>query len=215
MRVLARIEGVDPPEWLRSRSRLAARAITVGMDAAGKGAQQDLRAMVRSAGLGQRLGNAIRQSTYPRPPAYSPRAASEIVANRNAADIIRSFSEGATISAKGGKYLAIATDAIPRGRWGEKLTPRQAEARFLQKLELAVIGGRPCLVLPAARLTRGGRARGASSRQLARGRVRAVVAFWLVPQVTLAQRLAPRPIAAAWARRLPGIIDRAAAGLRG
>ena len=214
IRLIARIEGVDPPEWLRSRSRLAARAISIGIDAGGKGAQQDLRAMIRASGLGQRLGNAVRQSTYPRAPAYSPRAASEIVATRNAADIIRAFSEGATIRGKGGKFLAIATAAVPRGRFGAKLTPREVEARFLQKLEYRELGGRPCLVLPQARLLRRG-AKAATSRQQARGKGMVVVAFWLVPSVTIPQRLAPKPIAAAWARRLPGIIDRAAAGLRG
>ena len=215
MRLIAKIEGVDPPEWLRSRSRLAARAISIAMDAAGKGVQQDIRLMIRASGMGTRLGNAVRQHTYPRPPAYSPRAASEVVASRNAADIIEAFSDGATIRAKGGKYLAIPTDAVPRGRWGEKLTPRAAEVRFLQKLEYRVLDGKPCLVLPQGRTTKRGQARNASRTAVRAGRGRDVVLFWLVPSVTLTQRLAPKPIAARWARRLPGIIDRVAAGLRG
>lgn len=214
MRVIAKIEGIDPPLWLRERSRLAARAISIGIDAAGKGAQQDIRAMVRAAGMGQRLGNAVRQATFPRAPAYSPRAVSEISASSNAADIIRAFSEGAAIRGKG-RMLAIPTAAVPRGRYNAKLTPREVEVRFLRKLELRIFRGKPALVLPEARTTRGGAARAATRQQIARGRAREVVMFWLKDSVTMPKRLTPAPIMAAWARRLPGIIDRAAAGLRG
>jgi hypothetical protein len=214
VRIIARIEGVNPPAWLRERSRLAARAVTIGIDAAGKGAQQDIRAMIRAAGMGQRLGNAVRQATFPRPPAYSPRAASEISASRGAADIIRAFSEGANIRGKG-KMLAIPTAAVPRGRYNAKLTPREVEVRFLRKLEYRVLGGKPALVLVEARTTRRGAVRAATRQQIARGKAREVVMFWLKDSVTLPKRLTPAPIVAAWALRLPGIIDRAAAGLRG
>lgn len=215
MRVIAKIEGVDPPAWLRERSRLAARAVTVGVHAAMGGAHQDLRAMVRSVGMGVRLGNAIRLKLYPKPPAYSPRAAAEIVAMRNAADIIETFSEGATISGKG-RMLAIPTQAVPRDRWNAKLSPREVELRFLRKLEYRVLDGKPALVLVEARTTkRLGRARAASQRMIRRGKDREVVMFWLKNSVTMPKRLTPRPILAAWAQRLPGIIDRAAAGLRG
>lgn len=50
MRVVAKIQGIAPPDWLNSRSRVAAQAISIGIDAAGKGAQQDIRAMIRAAG---------------------------------------------------------------------------------------------------------------------------------------------------------------------
>jgi hypothetical protein len=52
MRIVAKIAGVPPPDWLNSRSRVAAQAISIGIDAAGKGAQQDIRAMIRAAGMG-------------------------------------------------------------------------------------------------------------------------------------------------------------------
>ena len=214
MRVVAKIEGVDPPVWLRERSRLAARAISIGVDAAGKGAQQDIRAMIRTAGMGQRLGNAVRQSTFPKPPRFSMRAASELSASSNAADIIEAFSEGVTIRGRG-RYLAIPTAAVPRGRWNAKLTPREVETRFLRKVELRVLRGKPALVLVEARATRSGTARGATRQQIARGRAREVVMFWLKDNVTLPKRLAPRPIAASWARRIPTLIDRAASSLKG
>lgn len=214
MRLVAKIEGVDPPVWLRERSRLAARAITAGVHAAVTGAQQDIRAMTRNAGMGQRLGNAVRLGLYPKAPGYSPRAAGELTARGNAADIIEAFSAGVTIRGKG-RMLAIPTQAVPRGRWNAKLTPREVEMRFLRKLEHRVLGGKPALVLVEARTTRRGVARGASRQQIARGRAREVVMFWLKDSVTLPKRLTPAPIVAGWARRIPGIIDRAAAGLRG
>jgi hypothetical protein len=212
-RVLIRMEG-DPSAWLLSRGRLAAQAITMGQDAASKGLQQDVRAMIRSAGLGTRLGNAIRQATYPKPPRYSPRAASEVSASGNAADIIRAFDQGVTIRGKG-KAIAIPTAAVPRGRWGAKLTPHEVEMRFLRKLELRRLAGKPALVLPEARTTRAGRARAATRKQVAAGRGGEVVMFWLRDSVTLSKRLRVSSLAAEWNRRLPGIVDRAAAGLRG
>ena len=214
MRVVTKIEGVDPPAWLRSRSRLAARVITIGVDAAGKGAQQDIRAMVRAAGMGTRLGNAVRQATYPKLPNVSMRAASEIYATSNAADIIEAFSEGVTIRGRG-KYLAIPTAAVPRGRYNAKLKPREVEMRFLRKLEFRLLGGKAALVLPEARTTRGGAVRAANRQQISLGKSREVVMFWLRDSVTLPRRLNPKAIAASWVRRIPGIIDRAAAGLRG
>lgn len=213
MRVIARVEGTVPAEWLRSRSRLAARAITIGMDAVTTGAAQDARAMVRAAKLGNRLAGAVQAITYPRPPRYSMRAAGEIVVSGRVAPIIQAFEEGAVITPKG-KYLAVPTPAVSMG-FRQRPTVRQVEARYVQKLEYRVIGGRPCLVLPLARLGRTGRLRAASGRQIARGRAQAVVAFWLVPSVTITKRLDLRGVARAWMRRLPGLIDRAAAGLRG
>lgn len=213
MRIVAKIEGIAPPDWLNSRTRVAAQAITIGIDAAGKGAQQDIRAMIRAAGMGQRLGNAVRQSTFPKAPRFSMRAASEISASSNAADIIEAFSDGVTIRGRG-RYLAIPA-AVPRGRWNARLTPREVETRFLRKLELRVFRGKPALVLVEARTTRGGSVRGATRGQIARGRAREVVMFWLQDSVTLPKRLAPRPIAATWARRLPSLVDRAATSLKG
>lgn len=214
MRVVAKIQGIAPTAWLTSRSRVAAQAISIGIDAAGKGALQDIRAMIRGAGMGQRLGNAVRQNTFPKLPRVSMRAASEISASGNAADIIEAFSEGVTIRGRG-RYLAIPTVAVPRGRYNAKLTPRELEMRFLRKLELRIFRGKACLVLVEARTTRAGAARGATRSQIARGRGREVVMFWLQDSVTLPKRLAPRAIANAWARRIPGLIDRAAASLKG
>lgn len=215
MRIVAKIEGVDPPAWLRERSRLAAQAITVGVHAAAAGTHQDIRAMIRSAGMGQRLGNAVRLGLYPKSPAYSPRAAGDVVARGNAADIIQAFTQGVTIRGKG-RMLAIPTQAVPRGRYNAKLTPREVELRFVRKLEYRVLGGKPVLVLPQARTTKKlGRARTASARMIRQGKDREVVMFVLRDTATLPKRLAPGPIAAGWARRIPGIIDRAAAELRG
>lgn len=213
MRVVAKIYGTVPPDWLNARSRIAAQAISIGVDAAGKGAQQDIRAMIRAAGMGQRLGNAVRQSTFPKAPRTSMRVASELSASGNAADIIEAFSEGVTIRGRG-RYLAIPTAAVPRGRWNAKLTPREVETRFLRKLELRVLRGKPALVLVEARTTRSGAARAATRQQVSSGRTREVVMFWLQDSVSLPKRLAPRSVAASWARRLPSLIDRAAASLK-
>ena len=74
----------------------------------------------------------------------------------------------------------------------------------------------PVLAMKAMAMAKlGGAARGAIRTQIARGRAREVIMFWLKDSVSLPKRLAPRPIAANWARRLPSLIDRAAASLKG
>ena len=74
--------------------------------------KQDVRAQISSAGLGERLGNAMRDRFYPSRGASL--SATGVVASRaiykrpgGLVDLITVFQEGATINARGGKYLAI------------------------------------------------------------------------------------------------------------
>ena len=74
----------------------------------------------------------------------------------------------------------------------------------------------PVLAMKAMAMAKlGGAARGAIRAQIARGRAREVVMLWLKDSVSMPKRLAPRPIAANWARQLPSLIDRAASSLKG
>lgn len=214
MRVTAKAEG-DPGGWALGLGQLSAEAVTVAMATAADGMKADIRAMIAGAGMGVRLGNAVRGASYPKPPKASLRAAAQLTAHGSAADIVIAFSSGLTIAGHG-KLLAIPTEAVPRGRYNQKLTPKEVELRFLQKLRLRVyLGGAMALVLQEGRVTRAGRAKGATRRQVARGQAKEIVMFWLKPMVRLPRRLSPNQVGAKWYGELPRLIDRAAAALGG
>lgn len=78
--------------------------------------KQDVRAAIAGAGLGARLGNAIRGSVVVDrnvPMNTRGRVASTALYKRpgGLVDLITVFQEGATITARGGKYLAIPVGA--------------------------------------------------------------------------------------------------------
>ena len=79
------------------------------------GLKEDLRNEVRSAGMGNRLATTWRSKFYPN---AAPMDSAGLVYSK-APKIIDAHGRGVTIRAKGGKYLAIPTDAAPkkRHRW--------------------------------------------------------------------------------------------------
>lgn len=98
------------------------------------------RAQVRSAGLGERLPNAIRGVTYPRSRnALEPTGwvyAQPSKDGRGAAAIIESYANGAMITPRAGKrWMAVPTDDCPRRRQGDALTPEEVERKFGRRLQ--------------------------------------------------------------------------------
>lgn len=112
------------------KAALAPRiAATKGMRLTGEGLKRDIRGQVTGAGLGQRVANTVREVTYPKGATVSLRPASTVFFR--APHIIRAFEDGATIRPVGGAaYLAIPTDACPRGRYGRRMKPAEARQRF-------------------------------------------------------------------------------------
>ena len=78
-----------------------------GMTAAGQAVQAELRAQVQAAGLGPGLEKAWQRTSYPRGGARTLSPA-ELIYSKSTV-LHRVFSEGATISATQGRFLAIPT----------------------------------------------------------------------------------------------------------
>lgn len=163
--------------------------------------RNDLRQDVVRGGLGQRLSRSWKFRAWPDRAGKTP---TSLVFSR-APEIIRGHSQGGIIRSRTGKWLAIPTDAVPRGRGGGALSPTQLERRFGLELRLIARPGRPgLLVADNAQLTSRGRLRtltrrrrhGAQFTALSTRSRRAgvqgratVVLFTLLPMVRLPKRL--------------------------
>jgi hypothetical protein len=144
------------------------------------------------SGLGSRLANTWRSRVYPvsRPSRTLNPAG---IVTSNASTVVAAFDPGATIQAKGGAFMAIPTEFVPKaGRNGRKLTPVEVEARFNQELEAVpslTRRGVILLVLTARRGKRGVKAIRAKSKAAFFRQAERIVMFVLVPRVRLKKLL--------------------------
>ena len=212
MRLQAALSG-DLGQLLQAELQQAERAVTTGVRLATAGLQAELRAQVTAAGLGPRLARAWRSQVFPKSGTSLTTAG---VVWTKAPRIIGAFTRTTVIRSKRGLYLAIPTPAA--GRYGDgrqKITPLGWERRTGQRLRFVYRKNGPSLlVADNARLTGRGRAVGNTGRRSGASFTRlqgrtTVPIFILVPQVTLQKRLDIDTPAATWARRLPGLVDRA------
>lgn len=190
------------------------RGVTGAVQIATDGLKQDLRRQIASAGLGNRLGNAVRSKVYPTGGRSSLRAAGFVYpSGKGAEKILEAFSQGVTIRGKDGLWLATPTEAAGTRALGKRITPGLWEQATGLRLRLVLHGKVGLLV--ADRNIAGRRASFKAGRRARRlddlggkNSVSAVI-FILVRQVTLAKRLDPDSVAQAWADRVPDLIDRA------
>lgn len=184
---------------IRRGATIAARRIATR-------AKLALRQDVRRAGLGPRLANTWQDRVYPqqqeslRPSAFVWSKAGELIS---------AHTEGATIRAANGVYLAVPTKNVPRRR-NRLATP--AEVLALYGVETFNIvrgrGGNLLLMVPAVRSRKGNSWRRASSIRTGRQGRKAemVLMFVLVRQVTLRKRLDWPRIADEIGREWPAIL---------
>ena len=172
-----------------------------------------LRAQVTRAGFGRKLANTWRSQTFPKGGKASLGAAGVVFSK--ASKIIRAFSEGVTIRAKRGRFLAVPTPAAPRkGKGGKRLTPRNFPEERLGKLRFVPRrAGLALLVVDNVRASfsrKTGALRGfrkASARSLRTGAgLTTAVMFVLVPQIRLRRRFNPLRAARKSINRLPARI---------
>lgn len=197
-------------ETLGILKRGVAGAVRIATD----GLKEDLRRQIASAGLGNRLGNAVRSKVYPEGGRPSLRAAGLIYPNgKGAEDILEGFSRGTTIRGKDGLWLAIPTAEAGTHALGKRITPGLWERATGLRLRLVLHGKTGLLV--ADRRVGGRRASFRAGRKAKRlddlvgkNTVSAVI-FILVRQVTLSKRLDPESVAQLWADRVPDLIDQA------
>lgn len=193
----------DLAEAMERESRAAARAVTLGVAAGGRGLRDAWRAQIEGAGLGSRLARTIRSEVYPK--GRDSTGAAALVWTR-APVIVDAFERGALIRSSAGFFLAIPTPAAgTRGLGGKRITPGGWERRTGMRLRFVYRSGLPSLlVADAARLTTRGRAVVSRSRT-GRG-FTTVPIFIMLPHVQLRKRLDLARDAEAWAARVPGLI---------
>ena len=193
----------DIVKAMEAEHQAARQAVAAGIRQAGEGLKDDWRGQIAAAGLGRRLGNAIRAKHYPGRPSLG--AAALVYAQpKQAPKIVDAFEQGVTIRSRDGFWLAIPTDAAPRGARGGRITPLEFERRTGQRLRFVYRGNQPSLLVTEGRISNRGRY--AVSRSKTGRGLTTVIVFILVPQVTLRRRVDLQAAAQRWAARVPGLI---------
>jgi len=189
--------------------RQIAGYLTEAMRDASGGLKEELRAQVVSAGLGARLANTWRGTTYPETGASLDPAA---YVWSNAPAIVTSFATGATILPLGGKkYLWIPTKDVPRGRGRGRgrATPPEVELMFNQ--EFTFLKGKRGHLLAFVNVIQAKNRRGyrsATKGRVAAGRaVRLVLMFTLVATVRMPKKLDLDAAANAWGGRFQSLLE--------
>lgn len=186
-----------------------AEAAMAAADAVSDWGKRSLRADT-GAELGPKVANAWRSRVYPRRGASLSPA---VTWWSNAPHIIRAFSEGATIRANSGSWLAIPTENAPqtgrsfgssgRLRRARKHAITQAERQF-GRLRYVQIPGRKLALLVADNVRKKRGKRGGYAAPTPKTRKKdiesGVVMFVLIPQVRLKKRIDPDSVADAIGR---------------
>jgi hypothetical protein len=201
------------------------RAALVATDRAARLAKTEIRTAMSGAGLG-RLGFALGHSSDLEKGRLFRRgsegfSASGVVFIRSRSErtlgAIESYTEGADITPKRGRWLWIATDEIPRRVARYRMTPaRYVKAGLDQSIgPLEFVPGRnPGEALLVVRTVTVNRTRRGSARRLPkRGGVRPgrevkdfIVAFVGIRRTSRAARVNPRAIITGIQQRLPDLI---------
>ncbi len=169
---------------MRAEIRAGEKAVTDAMRAAGIDLKTAWRRQIAGAGLGSRLGNSIRLTTYPKA-GESLNAAALVWSN--APVIVGAHDTGPLIRSKHGFWLAIPTPAAGKSTRGGRITPAEWERRTGLRLRFIYRRRGPSLLVAEGRLNSKGRAV-VSRAKTGRG-LTTVPIFLLVPQVQLRKRL--------------------------
>lgn len=203
--------------WVGENAAIAAVAVTEGIRAATEGLKTDLRRAIVQGGLGEKMPNAVRSEMYPRNGVSLNAAGWIFTKGRRTRAILEGYANGAVIRAKGGRYLAIPTDA------GKGMIQARGGAAFLSGRYGLGIPTR--LVVPPkgaakqgvlwivadlrkSRGKRGGYRKPTPAAQKRRD-TEEVVLFILVPQVSVQRRIDIDGLPEAWINRVPALIERA------
>lgn len=177
------------------------KAVTAAIREAGKELKFAWRRQITGAGLGRRLANSIRLSTYPKS-GESLNAAALVWSK--APVIVGAHDTGPLVRSKDGFWLTIPLEAAGRSHRGGRITPAEWERRRGLPLRFVYRRHGPSLLVADGRLN--SRGLGVASRSKT-GRGRATVpVFLLVPQVRLRKRLDLEGDAERAIESVPGLI---------
>lgn len=171
-------------EVMHAEYRAGEKAVTRTMRAAAVDLKAKWRGQITSAGLGRKLGNAVRSASYP---ARSESMNAAAMVWTRAPKITAAHEAGPLIRSASGFFLAIPTPAAGVKAGGARMTPGEWEKRRGLRLRFVYRRGRPSLLVAESRLNTRGSAV-ASRSKTGRG-VATVPIFILVPQVRLKKRL--------------------------
>ncbi|MDB6183275.1 DUF6441 family protein [Paracoccus fistulariae] len=177
---------IDPDLVAMMQAEITAgeKAVTGAMREAGAGLKTAWRGQITGAGLGRRLANSIRNTTYPK--AGDSLNATALVWSK-ARVIIGAHNSGPLIRSRDGFWLAIPTEAAGKSLRGGRITPGEWERRTGLRLRFVYRRRGPSLLVAEGRLNTKGSAVASRSKT---GRRRATVPiFLLVPQIRLPRRL--------------------------
>ncbi len=193
-----------------------AKATTSAMRQVAAGLKTDLRESLRAAFPDSpRMANLVGVDVWPKSDVSLGAAVSVWQRAKGRWEpIFDALTAGAVIRAKGGKWLAIPTEAVPRrGPRGRPLRPMEVDS--FQELDLVPTKKPGVMLLVAERqATRSGRFRKASRRSRETGRgLSTVVYFVLVKQTRQPRRTSPETAVRFWQGRIPALIDAAVAAI--
>ncbi len=113
------------PKWfelaIEDQRRRRSKRFTAAMRKVATHLQGEMRGQVRGAGLGDNLARAVRMESYPK--VRDARYPAALVYSK-ATTLHRVFNEGATITARGRKWLAIPTEEAARQGFATQYTGR-------------------------------------------------------------------------------------------
>lgn len=174
----------DLVAMMQAEIKTGEKAVTGAMREAGADLKTAWRGQITGAGLGRRVANSIRNSTYPK--TGDSLNATALVWSK-APVIVGAHNAGPLIRSRDGFWLAIPTEAAGKSLRGGRITPGEWERRTGLRLRFIYRRRGPSLLVAEGRLNSKGRAV-ASKSKTGRGRV-TVPIFLLVPQVRLPKRL--------------------------
>lgn len=114
-------------ETIAEQEAAIAAAMHLAADVTGEQVKQWWRADIRRAGIGDKLGLALRNLVFPTN-GKSLRPA--VVVYSAVPHIMRGLTEPMTIRSEGGAWLAIPTENAPQRIYGKRVTPDLYERRF-------------------------------------------------------------------------------------
>lgn len=205
-------------DWTASQTAGMAQAVAIAVDAAAEGLKTDLRRAIANGGLGGKLASAIQSRTYPQGGKPSLNAAGFVyVKGRRVKDYLDAYAEGAVITAKAGKFLAIPTEnakgLLGGGGRSAKISVGGWQYKIGVPTSVVPTGDpeAPFVIVANLRKGRGQRGgyRAPTAGAIGRGDTERVVLFILVPLVRVAKRISTEGLADNWAGRIPDLIEQA------
>lgn len=168
----------------------ASEAVTAGTSQTLDWLKATLRDQVMQAFGSQRLANTWQGKFF----ANQGLNAAAVVYSK-APHIIDAFSQSTIIKSSGGFWLAIPSDDCPKGTGGRRLTPSTFPEDRYGALQFVYRPGKASLLVVNKLRRHTGKRKGytkASAKAIRDGKAETVVMFFLVPQVSLRQRIDPQ-----------------------